>query len=122
MVLHHEHQQKVHSCFFNSIQALQQQKPASSIDELIQNVQSAFQELDAEKLNNVWLTLMCCMEESLWVNGGNNYVIPHISKQALARANQLPDSLDVSDEIIQFSEEYLAAHRNVISDNETDAL
>jgi hypothetical protein len=39
--------------FFNSMQSLQTQKPAHSIDELIQNVQTAFEELEPQALDNL---------------------------------------------------------------------
>jgi hypothetical protein len=100
--------------FFNSIQSLQQQKSANTIDELIEHVIDAYYEVKPDTLNKVWLTLMSCMEESLWVDGSNNYVIPHLKKNLFAATGELPDRLELSDNIYAFSLSY-------ILDNETDS-
>jgi hypothetical protein len=81
--------------FFNAIQSLQQQKKAETIEQLIQNVEDSFNELSSETLERVWITLMSCMEESLWVNGSNNYTIPHLKKGALLQNNELPRTMEV---------------------------
>jgi hypothetical protein len=104
--------------FFNAIQSLQQQKKAETIEQLIQHVEAAFNELSPETLEKVWITLMGCMEESLWVNGGNNYTIPHLKKDASLRNNQLPTSLEVSDNLYNLSLSYLA--ENAQSDDGSD--
>lgn len=66
--------------FFNSIQSLQHQSSPKTINELIDCVIAAFNSLDKEKLNNVFLTLQKCMESTMLVAGGNNYKMQHMSE------------------------------------------
>ncbi|XP_042038441.1 uncharacterized protein LOC121784356 [Salvia splendens] len=47
--------------FFRAIQSIQDDKLATGVDELVANVQTAFDELSAETLNNVFLTLQGCL-------------------------------------------------------------
>lgn len=79
--------------FFRSIQSLQHQKIANNIDQLIENVQESFQELDRHKLNYNFLTLQQCMIETIKVGGGNNYKMPHMGKERLEREGNLPETL-----------------------------
>ncbi|VFQ87485.1 unnamed protein product [Cuscuta campestris] len=58
--------------FFASIDSLKNQKAPRNINELINAVQSAFEELTPQKLNKVFLTLQCVMEQILAQKGGNN--------------------------------------------------
>ena len=87
--------------FFNSIQALQHQAAPKNIDELVSAVEDSFEQLHWKKLNNVFLTLQKVMECCILCDGDNKYKIPHISKQKLERAGQLPVSIVVSHELKQ---------------------
>lgn len=71
--------------FFNSIQALQYRAAPRDLDDLILEVESAFEELKPETLDNVWVTLQSCMEKIMETNGGNDYKIPHMNKARLRR-------------------------------------
>ncbi|KAL4587630.1 hypothetical protein LXL04_000502 [Taraxacum kok-saghyz] len=66
--------------FFRSIQSLQEQEVLGTIDELVHAVQTSFETMQSQQLNNVFLTLQTCMKEIIKVQGGNNYQIPHIGK------------------------------------------
>jgi hypothetical protein len=66
--------------FFNSIQSLQHQKATRTIDELIAAVETAFLELPQDTLAKTFLTLQKVLEESMAMNGGNNYNLPHMNK------------------------------------------
>lgn len=79
--------------FFNSIQSLQHQSTPKTIDELIDCVITAFNSLNLEKLDNVFLTLQKCMESAMLASGGNNYKIQHMSKDKLRRNDRLPISV-----------------------------
>lgn len=87
--------------FFNSIQSLQHQASPTTIDELIECVTDAYNQISKETLNSVFLTLQKCMECIMSVNGSNTYKIPHIGKDALVRKNALPTSLMCAPDIIQ---------------------
>jgi hypothetical protein len=86
--------------YFNAIQSLQQTKRCKTIDELVKVVNDSFLELHPELLNKVFLTLQTVMELIILNDGGNNFKIPHMRKDALARQGQLPISIDVSEELM----------------------
>ncbi|TBU10546.1 hypothetical protein CWI38_1687p0010, partial [Hamiltosporidium tvaerminnensis] len=75
--------------FFSSIQSLQHEASPHTIDELINCVQDAFHQLEANTLDNVFTTLQACMESIMLADGGNGYKIPHISKGKLRREGRL---------------------------------
>ncbi|XP_050217419.1 uncharacterized protein LOC126668255 [Mercurialis annua] len=80
--------------FFRSIQSLQQEQAPTTIDEFVTVVENAFNELTSENLNSVFLTLQSCMIEVIKLKGGINYSIPHMSKERLRRAGQLPECIE----------------------------
>ncbi|KAL4572716.1 hypothetical protein LXL04_019498 [Taraxacum kok-saghyz] len=71
--------------FFRAIQSLQEQEVLGTIDELVNAVQTSFERMQSQQLNNVFLTLQTCMKEIIKVRGDNNYQIPHIGKNRLER-------------------------------------
>ena len=79
--------------FFNAIQSLQQEQKMNNIDDLIKSTEEAYENISLTKIENVFLTLQCCMEVSMKLMGGNNYKIPHTSKDKLRREGQLPISI-----------------------------
>ncbi|ETV90078.1 hypothetical protein H310_15088 [Aphanomyces invadans] len=89
--------------FFNSIQSLQQKIPAFTVDELISNVTSAFANVPAESLDNVFYTLQSVMECILETGGSNKFKLRHIGKEAKRRNGELEESLTCS------ADTYLAA-------------
>jgi hypothetical protein len=42
---------------------------------------------------NVFLSLQCCMIETMKVYGGNNYKVPHLGRHKLELEGQLPLTL-----------------------------
>ena len=64
---------------------------------LIEGVQKAYEEYPREKLNHTWLTLQSCFNCIIEQEGGNDYAIPHMSKEALERRGELPLVLEVTD-------------------------
>ena len=71
--------------FFNSIQALQHQNAPKSIDDLIECVQRAFEDLEWTSLDDVFLSLQMAMRSSIKCSRGNNYKLEHMSKKKLQR-------------------------------------
>ena len=63
---------------------------------LIEKVTKALADYNYSKINNVFLTLMGCMNEIIKENGGNNYSIPCMSKTALERTGDLLQSIAVT--------------------------
>lgn len=86
--------------FFNAIQSLQHQMPTRNIDNLIEAVEVAFQNIEVEKLDNVFLTLQTCMENIMMSGGGNSYKVTHLNKVKLRRQNLLPRNLACNPEAI----------------------
>jgi len=71
--------------FFRAIQSIQYQKPSKNIDELINNVIIAFQELPLDVCIKVWTTAQMVMNEIILAQGSNNYKLPHAGKDKIAR-------------------------------------
>lgn len=85
--------------FFSSIQGLQQKKKAMTVPDLMQNVNQAFEELSHISLNKVFLSLQMCCVEILKAKGGNQFPLPHMGKDRLARQGLLPDFIEVDEEL-----------------------
>ncbi|KAK9683873.1 hypothetical protein RND81_10G171000 [Saponaria officinalis] len=86
--------------FFRSIQSLQSSKPCKTVDELVKNVENAYENLSVECLDNVWLSLQACMIETMKMKGHNDYPLPHLKKAAQRRAGTLPRDLIVDDDLV----------------------
>ena len=86
--------------FFRAIDSLQHQDAPTTIDEFVLAIEKAYDVFPSEDLNNVFLTLQSCMVEVLKVFGGNNYKIPHISKQKLIRNGQLPNCIECDSQVL----------------------
>lgn len=71
--------------FFRAIQSIQHEKPSRNIDDLIKNVQSAFEDLPLLACIKVWTTAQIVMNEIILSNGGINYKIPHVGKDKIIR-------------------------------------
>ena len=87
--------------FFNAIQSLQHQVPSRRIDDLIAATKNAFVELSETKLNFVFLSLQQCMKAIIESEGSNGYKIPHMGKERLERAGELPESITCDPEAVQ---------------------
>lgn len=87
--------------FFRAIQSLQHQKAPNMIDELVNAVVTSFNEMEKEKLNDVFLSLQNCLISVMKVQGGNNYKLPHMGKAKLARLGRLPINLECPIDILQ---------------------
>ncbi|XP_074291131.1 uncharacterized protein LOC141617897 [Silene latifolia] len=64
--------------FFRSIQSLQSQKRAKTVDELVFNVMQAWDEEPALCLSDVWLSLQSGMLEIMKTKGHNDFKVPHL--------------------------------------------
>lgn len=98
--------------FFNMISSLQDTKPAKNVDDLVKNVMTSYEEMTAQKLNHVFLTLQCCFAETLKIKGGNEYKIPHMNKNRLQAMGQLPESIEVEEALVKDTILYLQLPEN----------
>ncbi|XP_057793023.1 uncharacterized protein LOC131009627 [Salvia miltiorrhiza] len=89
--------------FFRAIQSLQDDKMATTVEGLVQNVVTSFQELSSVTLNNVFLTLQGCLTEIMQAKGSNDYKIPHLNKARLLRLRMLPECIQVDEELLKDS-------------------
>ncbi|XP_057775298.1 uncharacterized protein LOC130994271 [Salvia miltiorrhiza] len=87
--------------WFRAVQSIQTEKSCNTVDDLVLAVQQSFEELSAQTLNNVFLSLQGCMIEIMKVRGENNYKLPHMRKGALMRAGTLPLNLEVDVELVK---------------------
>ncbi|GKC88696.1 hypothetical protein Tco_1149345 [Tanacetum coccineum] len=93
--------------FFRAIQSLQEQEVLGNIDELVHAVQTSFERMQSNELNNVFLTLQTCMKEIIKIRGGNNYHVPHIGKRRLERQGNLPLQIECDQDLISEARSYL---------------
>jgi hypothetical protein len=84
--------------FFASLQSMYYKTAPTDALELIDKVETCFNNYHVYKLNHIWLTLQSCMNEIIEDKGDNKYKIPHMNKVRLERLNQLPISLAVTQE------------------------
>ena len=87
---------------FNAIQTIQQRKHASTIKQLINNVEVAFHELPITTVTNVIYSLQLAMESTMANNGGNKYKLRHIGKDEMRRNGSLPETLECDSGIYFF--------------------
>ncbi|KAH7841708.1 hypothetical protein Vadar_033271 [Vaccinium darrowii] len=79
--------------FFRAIQSLQHQEAPQNIDELVAAIEKSFNELTAQNLDRVFLSLQSCMIEVLKDYGGNNYKLPRLGKSQSMRHGNLPSQI-----------------------------
>ncbi|VFQ98898.1 unnamed protein product [Cuscuta campestris] len=95
--------------FFRAIDSIKDQKALKNVKDLISDVEKAFEEMTPQKLNRVFLTYQCCMEEIIKQKGGNQYKIPHMGKDRLERMNQLPDNIQVRMDDVVAAQNFIAS-------------
>ena len=72
------------------------------VGELIRMVEEVYRDYPHDRVNKIYLTLMTVMNEIVKSNGDNNYTIPHLGKDALARRGVLPKCIEVADEALEY--------------------
>ncbi|VFQ67854.1 unnamed protein product [Cuscuta campestris] len=87
--------------FFRAIQSLKEQCAPNTVTELLEAVKGAYSSLRPETLNKVWLSYQQALTKVMEDEGGNNYRLPHMGKDSLARAGNLPKSLTIDPSLIQ---------------------
>ncbi|ETV99170.1 hypothetical protein H310_08569 [Aphanomyces invadans] len=75
--------------FFASIQTLQYKMFSRTVDDVIASTMMAFDSLDAEILENLFLTLQVVMRLVLVHGDGNQLKLPHLKKGTMKRAGAL---------------------------------
>jgi hypothetical protein len=89
--------------FFRALQTEQWKKEqAKNVDELINQVEQAFNDFDPRKIEKGYVTLQSVLEEIILCNGDNNYRIPHLKKDSYLRQNgQLQWQLRASEKVLE---------------------
>ncbi|XP_021757883.1 uncharacterized protein LOC110722901 [Chenopodium quinoa] len=93
--------------FFRAIQAIQHQEFPESVEELVESVLTSYASYDPRIINMTWLHSMYVMEEIMKVKGGNNFKNPHKGKKRLQRLGLLPSYVEVSNELVLDSINFL---------------
>ncbi|XP_021854535.2 uncharacterized protein [Spinacia oleracea] len=101
--------------FFRAIQALKEQVMPRNIDQLVEAFEDAFNGYDPRFLNRIFLSLQYVMCEILKVKGNNNYINPHNKKHILEREGLLPVSVELSNQLVQESMEWVQNQVNATS-------
>ena len=84
--------------FFRAIQSFNDAAPKNE-KELIEAVREAYNNYPCHKINQTWLTLQCCFNHIITHHGDNNYNIDHIGKEQLERNGNLPNVMDVVEDV-----------------------
>ena len=87
--------------YFASLQSLTHRRAGRNIDELIQNVETEYEDYNPNTLRRVFLTLQSCMIEVMKERGGNRYKVPHMNKDRLEAMNMLPKTLECPREVYE---------------------
>ena len=87
---------------FRALQASYEKLIAKNASEIIDNINRVYAEYETERINKVYLSLMTVMNMIVKRNGDNDFDVPHIGKDALARRGQLPKSIEVADELLEY--------------------
>jgi len=83
-------------------------KAARTLDELIDNVGKAFDDYEPRLLNRIWLTHASVFNRVIADEGGNNFDIPHMKKDALEKEGALPIQIDLSHDATLAYHEYVS--------------
>ena len=67
---------------------------------MITAVHESFAELPARSINDAFLSLQVCMENTILRDGGNDYKIPYMNKRKLERERRLPVSIFAAQETV----------------------
>ncbi|KAF0747401.1 hypothetical protein AaE_007744 [Aphanomyces astaci] len=86
--------------FFRAIQSLQVTNHSRGIDDIVAATEKAWEEVDSVTLNSNFLTLQCCFQEVIRMEGNNNYKIPHMHKVKLAARGRLPEIVVADRDVI----------------------
>ncbi|XP_058216712.1 uncharacterized protein LOC131327578 [Rhododendron vialii] len=87
--------------YFRAIQSLQHQEVPKTVDALVNAAEKSFEELLADSLNRVFVSLQACMVEVMKVHGVSNYKLPHNEKNQLIRSAMLPSQLECESGIVE---------------------
>ena len=71
--------------FFRAAQSIQHQYPSNNIDELMENVVKAYNDMPLEACKKLWTTAQMVMNEIIRCNGDNTYKLPHANKDKIIR-------------------------------------
>ncbi|CAH9108715.1 unnamed protein product [Cuscuta epithymum] len=82
--------------FFRAIDSIKDQKAPKSITQLIEAIQTAFNELTTSTLNKVFLSYQCVMQSVMQNNRGNNFKLQHIGKNSPERQGLLAQNIEIS--------------------------
>ena len=115
--------------FFRALQSHQWRSGfANTMEELIVQVQRAYREFEPRKIDFAFLTLQCCIDDTLSIHGSNDYTIRHMGKEALLRTGTLPVSivpsataLEVFD-MLERGREAVVFDDNVVENNQGDEM
>ena len=88
--------------FFRALQSYQWRSGfANTIEELVVQVQQAYELFPPRSIDFSFLTLQCCIDDILGIYGDNDYSIRHMGKEALLRAGRLPTQIVASASALQ---------------------
>ncbi|CAM9355854.1 unnamed protein product [Discosporangium mesarthrocarpum] len=82
---------------FHFNQQLREDLGVTNVEELVKATMEAFDVHPQETLERVWQSLLALYGEVMGCKGDNSYNMPHLGKEKLARAGNLPENARVDD-------------------------
>ena len=82
--------------YFRSIETLHFQNDCTTVQDLLDSVQTSFDSLHVDVLDNTFITLQLVLEKALEFLGDNCFKPPHINKQKKRKNGQLLPSIACS--------------------------
>jgi hypothetical protein len=75
------------------------------------------EQLEPRKIVFAFLTLQCCIDDTLSIHGSNDFTIQHMGKEALLRAGTLPASVVSSATALKVFDLLERGGKPVVNDN-----
>ena len=80
-------------------------------------MQRAYGEFDTRKIDFAFLTLQCCIDDTLSIHGANDYTIRHMGKEAMLRTGTLPVSIVPSASALEVFDRLERGGREMVVDD-----
>jgi hypothetical protein len=87
---------------FNALQAAYYKKAPLNAVQLITMVEETYNEYPVNKINRIFLSLMCVYNMIIEHHGDNQFEVPHMNKDKLEREGRLPVAIQVTPEARQY--------------------
>lgn len=96
--------------FFNSIQSMQLRTYSNSVRQLVDNVNRAYENYPSSKVTDVFITYQSVLEDTLRVNGDNNFKLRHGLKSGMNADQKSAFNLSCNESVYKLALDYVKNH------------